>query len=271
MDVIYADELFALNALIDYVLLCLSARLASLPRRRGRFALAAALGGAYALGAAALPWLNAPGVKLAVSLPLALTAFGGPSLWRGWAALLATSALFAGTVVALALLGGQTLSGGTPAHLSLRVLLLAFGVCQGLVRAVLAYLDERRSRPTAEVTLTLGARRVDLRALRDTGNTLCDPLSGTRVLIADANALRPLLPGGIPGADLSDAAALYRALAREPALSSRLRLVPYAAVGGGGMLLCVRPDRVVVDGAEAVLLAAISPTPLARGDYNAIF
>ena len=44
MDVIYADELVALNALIDYLLLVLSARAAELPVRRGRSALAGLLG-----------------------------------------------------------------------------------------------------------------------------------------------------------------------------------------------------------------------------------
>ena len=69
MDVIYADELVALNALIDYLLLVLSARAAELPVRRGRSALAGLLGGLYALAAAALPgWLRTAGAKLLVSL-----------------------------------------------------------------------------------------------------------------------------------------------------------------------------------------------------------
>ena len=46
---IYADSLFALNMAIDYFLLLCSARLCGAGLRRARFALAAALGGAYAL------------------------------------------------------------------------------------------------------------------------------------------------------------------------------------------------------------------------------
>ena len=273
MDVIYADELFALNALIDYLLLCLGARLAGLPRRRGRLLLAGGLGGAYALGAAMLPWLCAPGVKLAASLLLALAAWGGGrSLWRGWGAFLAVSALFAGAVCAAALLAGQDLPPrGLPARLSLRVLALSFGVCQAAVRLVLGCLERRQSRPTAEVALRLGERRAHLRALRDTGNTLADPLSGERVLIAGAEALAPLL-GTVPDAEmLADAAALYRELSRDGALRSRLRLVPYSAVGQrSGVLVCFRPDAALVDGAEVTLLTAVSPTPVGGGEYDAI-
>ncbi|MBR6115118.1 MAG: sigma-E processing peptidase SpoIIGA, partial [Oscillospiraceae bacterium] len=67
MDVIYVDELIALNAMMDYLLLMLSARLAALPLRRGRCALAALLGGAYALGAAVWPLWQTGTAKLAAS------------------------------------------------------------------------------------------------------------------------------------------------------------------------------------------------------------
>ena len=49
MTVIYIDTLFLLNALVDYLLLLAAARLAGEPLRRIRFALGAALGGAYAV------------------------------------------------------------------------------------------------------------------------------------------------------------------------------------------------------------------------------
>ena len=47
MKTVYLDELFVLNLVIDYFLLLAAAKLCALPFRRGRFALAAALGGLY--------------------------------------------------------------------------------------------------------------------------------------------------------------------------------------------------------------------------------
>ena len=77
MDVIYADELVALNALVDYLLLALAARAAGLPLRRGRFALSGLLGGGYALAAAVGPGaLRTVWVKLLLSLILCALAFG---------------------------------------------------------------------------------------------------------------------------------------------------------------------------------------------------
>ncbi|MBR6115330.1 MAG: sigma-E processing peptidase SpoIIGA, partial [Oscillospiraceae bacterium] len=116
----------------------------------------------------------------------------------------------------------------------------------------------------------LGSRRVTLRVLRDTGNGLTDPLGGERVLIADAAALAPLL-GTVSAPPCADAAALFRRLSEDPALSGRLRLLPYAAVGTAeGLLVCFRPDRALIGGEPRRLLAGISPTPI-RGGYDAIF
>ena len=47
--VLYADVLFLLNAVIDYILLLLSARMAGEPLRRSRFLLGAAIGGLYSV------------------------------------------------------------------------------------------------------------------------------------------------------------------------------------------------------------------------------
>ena len=57
MTVIYLDELFLLNFVVDYLLLLAAGRLAGEILRRGRLALGAALGAAYA-GAVFLPGLG---------------------------------------------------------------------------------------------------------------------------------------------------------------------------------------------------------------------
>ena len=54
------------------------------------------------------------------------------------------------------------------------------------------------------VRLTLGGRRVFLSALRDSGNTLCDPVTGEAVLVADWRCAARLLPhDGLRAADFA--------------------------------------------------------------------
>ena len=54
METIYIDRLFALNFIIDYLILLGSARICGIFMRRGRYLLAAALGGVYLLSAVIL-------------------------------------------------------------------------------------------------------------------------------------------------------------------------------------------------------------------------
>ena len=77
MTVIYVDTLFLLNAIIDYLLLLLAARLAGEPLRRLRFAAGAVLGGLYAVAIflPGLGFLAHPLCKAASGLLMLLAAY----------------------------------------------------------------------------------------------------------------------------------------------------------------------------------------------------
>ena len=248
---IYVDELFFLNALTDYLLLLSCARLRGRALRRTRFAAAAALGGVYAVFAAIPPlsFLVSLAVKALVSLLMAWIAFGAPpELWRGWGCFLA-------------------LSSGA----SLNTLALSFGLCYAAVRLFFGRFLKRRERCVVEAKIELCAKTVSLRALRDTGNSLFDPLSGSRILLAEPGALASLFtpPLVLPLPD--DPAACFRVLSSHPVLSRRLRLVGFSAVGTKrGLLVCFRPDAVTVEGIAEQYLVALSPTPLGGGEYSAL-
>jgi len=275
MEVIYADELLALNFLVDYLLLLSAARLRGAPLRRGRFALGAAAGAIYALLAVIpeLVWLNTLPVKISVSGLMALIAYGGSTFLQSWLWLLALSTGFGGAVYAAALLAGQDPSVGLYIPVSARVLLLSLGVCYAAVRLFFGRFLQRRERVILPVTMVFQGRDVSFRALRDTGNHLCDPVTGLHVLVADATIAAQLLPAeALACLAAGDAAAQLQALSALPGLTGRFRLVPYRAVGTRqGLLLCFRPDRLTVDHHPAEMLAAISPTPLSDGgEYAAV-
>ena len=110
VETIYLDSLFALNAIIDYLLLLCSARAAGAVLHRWRLALAAVLGGLWAV-ACVLPGLGflsyAP-MKLVPALFMVLIAFGGERrLWRCVVIFLAVSAAFGGAVWAASMLAGS--------------------------------------------------------------------------------------------------------------------------------------------------------------------
>ena len=278
MTVIYVDTLFLLNALVDYLLLLASARLAGEPLSRPRFLLGAALGGLYAAGIflPGLGFLARPPCRLAAAAVMVLAAFwNSRRLLRQTVIFFALSCALGGGVLAVGLLGGRGLSlrgGVLYSGMDLTILLLSAAGCYALLTLALRGAA-RHTGPGGElltVRLTLGARSLALTALADTGNTLSDPVTGRPVVVAEGEALEGLLPAGLRP-DLADPAGWLEGL--EGPWQRRFRLVPYRAVGvERGLLLALRLDKVQVGEADwGPALAALSPTPVSDGgSYRAL-
>ena len=274
VETIYLDSLFALNAIIDYFLLLCSARVAGAVLHRWRLGLAAVLGGFWAV-ASVLPgfeFLSFAPMKLVPAVFMALIAFGGErKLWRCLVIFLAVSAAFGGAVWAASMLAGTGMYGGRVyLPVSTRVLVLSFALCYAGVSLVFRRIGKRAEREILPLAVTLRGKTVTLRALRDTGNGLYDPVSGRAVAVAELGAISPLL-GGFECTG-NDAAALCETLCKLSGLEGRVTLVPYSALGTGhGLLAAIRPDSAAVSGKEADILIGISPAALSQyGDIDAI-
>ena len=273
--VLYADILFALNALVDYLLLLLSARAAGEPLRRGRFILAAALGGVYAVAifAPGCSFLSR-GVYKALSAGMMLVVAYGASraIWKQSAIFLALTCALGGGIMAVGMMDGARLSLGRGVVYSvpdLKLVLLSGAGCY----VVLSFVMPKLCRHTVvrgelrPVTFELYDRRIHLTALIDTGNTLTDPGSGRQVPVAEARALSELFPLSHrpAGEDLLDPVSGMTRL-NTGEWKGRFSLLPYRAVGvERGFLLAVRMDRVIIGEREEGTLVALSPTPVSDG------
>ena len=278
MRVIYIDTLFFTNLIINYFLLLGAAKICGIAALRRRLWLGAALGGAYAV-LCALPRLAVLSHVL-INVPIAgvmlLLAFGwrrlagGRRLMRVALVFFALAMCAAGAVTAIGLLAG-----GQPDPVSLRVLVITFGVCYAATTLVFRRAG-REPGQMREVKIEALGRSVTLRALVDTGNSLTDPLSGAKVCVVCAHDLLQIIPGhqrlrfedavksGNPGALIT--------LNALPCGIS-FRLVPYSAVGtASGLLLAFRPERITVDGKESRdLIVAVSPNEVADNvTYSAL-
>lgn len=274
MDVIYVDSLFFLNLAVNYFILLATARLCPHAPKRLRLAAAAALGGLYAVGTVlpALQLLLTLPMKLFCGLGMVLVAFGGQGRFgRTSVIFLAVSAAFGGAVWAISMLFYGFAPGQLYIPVSLPMLAFSFALCYGAVTLVFRRIGSRAERRLLHVEVTLGARRVVFSALEDTGNALCDPMTGMPVIAANAEALSPLLP---PNTQLTGSAEEnFRLLANDKTLRARLRLIPYSAVGvESGLLLALRPDCILADGKPArAQLIAITPNAVcADGEYQAV-
>ena len=152
--------------------------------------------------------------------------------------------------------------------MSLRTLFVSFALGYAALRLAFRGAHRRAERRIRTVTLTCRGRSVSLRALEDTGNELLDPVTGRRVLVAEARALAPLLDDPAPLSEQDVLSALEALRAQGLAC----RLLPCRSVTErSALLLCFLPDRAEADGARAELLVAVSRNTLsADGGYEAV-
>lgn len=250
---VYLDLVMLLNFLVDFLLLLGTNRLSGFPHAPWRTAAAAALGGIYG-GACLLPGFRFLGGTLwrVVSLGLmGVIAFGFE-----WSAL-RRCALFALLSMAL---GGIALGLGSGGFSALVLSATAVSVM-----CLVGFRGRVGAREYVPVEMGFGEKRTKLLALRDTGNTLTDPVTGQSVLVVGPEAAYTLL--GITKEQLRNPVETLAA-----GIIPGLRLIPYRSVGQpGGMLLALRLGAVRIGNWQGSTLVAFAPEGLDReGTYQAL-
>lgn len=244
-------ELFILdNTLMNLLILTAAAALCQRPAGVLLRLAASLFGALYAAAALALaPVLLLFPCKLMLGAVMALSICKDVrrDYLSSLAALFAATLMVGGLVYALALaVGGSMEQGALYAGPTLRVWLvtallgaLAATLLPRLIRAWLA----NRAADGARVLVRLicGGRCYILRALVDTGNALCDPLSGLPVVIVPARCMP----------------------------DSPLRPIPCSTVSGQCTLYACKPDSLQIRGKrwrDVHALIAAAPEPLKGAD-----
>lgn len=251
---VYVDLFFLVNFSMDFLCLYLTARILHRRVRMGRMLTGAALGGLYANVALFLPLSSMGALAIDVLACLLLCAVAlwegkRTGFWRVATVFVAISAALGGTMTALFYLLNRTpLASLTVADgdgLSIWIFAL-LALLSGVITLLGGRLLGRHSKACAvELEILYGGRTLRLHALVDSGNLLCEPMSGRPCIVADVDALEGLLPCELLlAARRGDAMGLGRIGQRHAA---RLRIIPTHTATGEQLLLGVRADRVTVD------------------------
>lgn len=277
METIYIDSLFFINLIINYLIILATGKICALPLRRIRYALSAALGAVYSvlLILPSLEFLAAVPMKLALAGFMVTAAFGGErKIARCAVVFFAVSAAFGGAVYAASMLGGTAGGSGLFVPVSFRVLVLSFAICYAALTIVFRRSAKRVQRQIIRVKMEFRSRGIDIRALRDTGNELFDPMSGRSVVVAGCTDLLPLFTPEVASClKISDPADALFSISEIPEYVGAFRLIPYTSVGvSRNLLLAFSPDKLYFDGCEVKdYLIALSPTRFCEdGEYSAI-
>ena len=235
---VYADVLLALNFFINYFLLLSVGRIMKSSFSRTRVCLGAAFGAACSLTLFLPPMSLAVGslVKLTISSGMVLIAFRLKNFRVFGRYLLVTCAVtfaFGGAMLALWLTlapHGMYYRNGT-VYFSLSPVFVIFVTVSCYTIITLAgKICRKLELRTGECSAVIrcGGCARSLRLMYDTGNLLTEPFSGLPVIVVRQNALGGVLPQGFPTGQGS----------------GNLRVVPYSALGGEGLLCAFRPQSV---------------------------
>lgn len=274
---VYADVLIFVNTFVNFFLLCCVDLFGRVQPKWYRSVLAALFGGGCSL------YIFLPNVgwgaelllRLACAAGMVCIAYGVQNLRRFLrllAVLYGVSFLFCGVMLGLwfALRPPNLLirNGVVYYQISPGLLLVATLLCYGVVR-LLRRLGHRQANGGVRVPLQVlyNGQSARFTALADTGHALKDVLTGAPVIVAEAKAAQDLLGAWRVAQMLT--------FAGGGAAIPGIRVVPYRAVGGRGLLPAVRCEQAVFllpDGPRQIEhpLLAVSPTPLGE-DYNALF
>lgn len=250
---VYVDLVMGLNFLVDFLLLLGTNRLSGYPSGGKRAAAAAVLGGVYS-GLCLLPGFSFLGNLLWRTVSLGC--MGGIAFGLDKSALKRTGVFL---LLAMAL-GGMALSFGRGNWSSL--ILAAAGVW---LLCRVAFGETVGGREYVPLELNWEGKTLNLTALRDTGNTLRDPITGEQVMVLSDKAAFSLT--GLTREQLEHP---LETLVSRPIPG--LRLIPYRAVGtAGGFLLGLRLEDAKIGHRRQSVVAAFAPEGLGWGDgYQAL-
>lgn len=252
MPTVYADILFFINAGMDYLCFCLTARLLHRPLSLPRAALGAAVGGVYAVLALLITAgrIAALCVDVGVCLLMCVLVFGsGRTRARGilicTGVYLLTSMILGGVMTALYTLGNRAglselLPTGEDGLSAWLFALLALS--GGVVTLWGGRIFHRSGSVSAcRVTVEIDGQTVTFDGMVDSGNLLRDPIGGRPVIVVDRGAVSRILPTDLCSAIHSENP--FSSITAEVATKRGIRFIPTATATGETILVALSPDR----------------------------
>lgn len=241
--VIYADVLFLINIIFDFLTLIILGKSMKLSIRKLRVVMGSAVGAAGTVVIFALE-INSALLKAALAFVMIICAYGwaGRKMISRFAVFLLITASTSGIAAALISLiptGTDSVikNGIIYFDISGRLFLLILLAVYPILCILSKGIKSRVNRRTYMAEIKRDGRSVAVNALFDSGNTLKEPITGRPVVIAEWNAVKGLFENPVEFELLSDKMEDYK-----------LWIVPYHALGKKqGRIFAFMADRIQIE------------------------
>jgi len=265
LRVIYADILFVINLALDYLLLFGTARLAGAKFERIKGLFGAMIGAIYSFVILfELPKTVFAATKLAVSVLMVLMVFGKrkpTEILRLIAIFYICGFLFSGFMMLMNSVfkaDGFFIKGGIIYFEVSAMKIVISGTAAFVITEILRRLF-RHGEPEGScmVKIFYEGKSVVLKGFTDTGNSLCEPLSGSPVAVVFADSLEKILSEEM----------LLEMESEEMSTDIKIRTVFCKTVSGAALLKAFRPERFIIENengkfeAEDILVASSNQVP----------
>ena len=237
MQTIYLDVLLVFNLYVNYILLCMTARLTHSRLRSSRCLAVSALGSVSTLMILLppMPIFFSVLCKLLTAVLLCMAAFGWHDRKRLFfcsICLFGSSFALAGMMFALYIVCSvRVVQSNSCWYLDVSLLhLILFTIAAYILLHTVQYLHDRTHAADGGYRVCIRYRccTVQLQGLADTGNSLVDFFSGKPVIICDGTKFSDIAPS--PSAPPPKG----------------FRLLPCETVSGNGLIPVFQPDEVVI-------------------------
>jgi len=282
-EIIYIDVLVAINVFVTYLLLATSVLLSAVQTKRWRLLVASLLGGAASLLIFLPPvhWILLALMRIVLSALIVFVAFGFES-WRRalrcYAAFFGMNFALAGIMLALWMVvqpaGMFFQNGAVYFDVSLITFVLFACVSYAIIRGTVMLLRRRHPGNCAcEAVIQVGEHTVTLPAFYDSGNKLCDGFTGAPVIVVAFAALRDFLPEGLHEFYQNKQSLID--VAPDHPWRTRVREIPFHAMGHSGLLPAFRSDRVTARAGGKTqktqnAIVAVTTDSISDGAYHVI-
>lgn len=138
--------------------------------------------------------------------------------------------------------------------LSLKKFIPIIALCIVMVYLCGWILSKIKAKKTVSVHIELDGKSVDLIGMCDSGNLLCEPLSGLPCLVCSFNRIEALF--GVGYKKMFEQSELRIMNYTSDSMGKRLRVIPLSTVGSSGVLVGFIPDSITLDGERKKLCVA---------------